>query len=180
MSVSKTLPIAAYSAVVRALFSLQAFDRKRKKPTKLVADESHLHTKTAIETLKRLAKAGLVGTTQTLRRAIWVVRKVTGKPSTPYKKDQYLYDAAIVQEPAQSDDKAKSLLGRTNLSELDVKRNMEERNFFNSIVKALAGAGHNGLPIYDIASGSYHWWLTTTSRTAAKRAIQKLTVQTTL
>jgi hypothetical protein len=96
MGVSKTSPMAAYSAVVRALFSLQAFDRKHKTPTKLVADESRLRTGAARETLKHLAKIGLVGTTQTLRRAIWVARKVTGTPSTSYKRDQYLSDAEHV------------------------------------------------------------------------------------
>lgn len=180
MSVNKTSFIAAYSAVVRALFSLQAFDRKRKKPTRLVADESHLSTRKTLEALKRLAMAGLVGTTQTLRRALWIVRKVTGKPSTRYKKDQYLCDASIVEKLAQSHDKARTLLGTTNLTELDVNRNRDERSFFNAIVKALTVAGHKGLPIYDIASGSYHWWLKTTSRTAASKVIQKLTGQTTL
>lgn len=179
MSVSRTIQMAALSAVVQALFSLHAFDRQDKKPTKLIADKSHLRTYTAREALKRLAKAGLVGTTQTVRRAIWIVRKVTGKPSTPYKKDQYLYDAAIVQKLAQSDDNARRLLGRTNLSELNIK-SKDERSFFNSIVESLLAAGHNGLPIYGIASGSFHWWLRNTSRTAANKVIQKLTGQTTL
>jgi hypothetical protein len=179
MSVSRTVQMTL-SAVVQALFSLHAFDRQRKKPTKLVADKGHLRTYTAREALKRLAEAGLVGSTQTVRRAIWIVRKVTGKPSTPYKKDQYLYDAAIVQKLARSDNSARRLLGRTNLSELDIKSNKDDRSFFNSIVKALLLAGHNGLPIYGIASGSFHWWLRNTSRTAANIVIQKLTGQTTL
>jgi hypothetical protein len=180
MGVIKTSPIAACSAIVGALFSLQAFDRKRKRQTKLVVDESHLSTRTALETLKLLAKAGLVGTTQTLGRALWIVRKVTGKPSTRYKKDQYLYDASIIQNLAQSDDKARTLLGRTTLTQFDVNRNKDERSLFNTIVKALTAAGEKGLPTYEIAGGSYHWWLTTTSRTAASKAIQKLTGQTTL
>jgi hypothetical protein len=180
MGVSKTSPNAAFSAVVWALFSLQAFDRKRKRPTKLVADESHLSTKKAIETLKFLAVAGIVGTTQTIRRAVWVVRKVTGMPSTRFKKAQFLNDASMIQRLAQSDVKARTLLGRTNLKGLDVNRNKVERSFFNAIVRALTAAGHKGLPMYDIASGSYHWWLRITSRTAASKAIQRLTGQTTL
>jgi hypothetical protein len=146
----------------------------------LVADESHLSTKKTIETLKLLVVAGIVGTSQTLRRAVWVVRKVTGIPSTPYRKAQYLNDASIIQKLAESDVRAKTLLGRTNLSGLDVNRNKVERSFFNAIVRALTAAGHEGLPIYDIASGSYHWWLRITSRAAANKAIQRLTGQTTL
>jgi hypothetical protein len=180
MSVNKTSPIAAFSAVVRALFSLQAFDRKHKAPTKLVADEGRLRTDTAREALKRLAKTGLVGTTRTLRRAVWVARKVTGEPSTSYRRDQYLIDAAHVQKLAQSDVNARELLGKINLSHLDVKRNKTDRHLFNTIVKALIAAGHKGLPIYDIVGGSFYWWLTTTSRSAANKAIQKLTGQTTL
>lgn len=180
MSVSKTSPMAAYSAVVRALFSLHAFGKKRRTPTKLVADESRLRTDTARELLKRLANTGLVGTTQALRRAIWVARKVSGEPSTSYKHDQYLYDAAHAQKLAQSDAKAKELLGKTDLTLLDVKNNKADRQFFNAIVKALIAAGHKGLPVYEIVSSSFYWWLTTTSRAAANKVIQKLTGQTML
>jgi hypothetical protein len=169
--------MAAYSAVVRVLFSLQAFDRKHKVPTKLVADEGRVRTDTAREALKRLAKTGLVGTTRTFRRAIWVARKVTGEPSTSYRRDQYLSDAVQVQKLAQSDVNARELLGKTNLSHLDVKRNKIDRRLFNTIVKALIEAGHKGLPIYDAVGGSFHWWLTTTSRSAANKAIEKLTGQ---
>jgi hypothetical protein len=42
MSVNRSVQMAALSAVVQALFILHAFDRQHKKPTKLVADKSHL------------------------------------------------------------------------------------------------------------------------------------------
>lgn len=180
MSVSKTSPTAAYSAVVSALFSLHAFDREHKVRTKSVADEGRLHTGTAREYLKRLAKEGLVRSTQTLRRAIWIARYVTGKRTTNYKKTQYLADAAIIQNLAQSNANAKALLGNTNLDQLDVKNNKVHRRLFNAIVKVLSQAGHKGLPTYNYAGGSFYWWLTTTSRTAANKVIQKLTGQTTL
>jgi hypothetical protein len=172
--------MATYSAVIRALFSLQAFGRKHMTPTKLVADEGRLHTNTAREALKRLAETELVGTTQTRHRAIWLARKVTGKPSTSYKTDEYLSDAANVQNLAQSDAAAKQLLGNTNLTHLDVKNNIAHRHLFNTVVRALIAAGHKGLPIYDIVGRSFYWWLTTTSRAAANRILQKLTGQTTL
>jgi hypothetical protein len=172
--------VATYSAVVGALFSLRAFGRKRRTPTKLVADESHLRTSIARETLKRLAMTGLVGTTQTLRRAIWIARRVTGKPSTSYRRDQYLSDAIHVQKLAQKDASVRELLGNTDLSRLDVKNNKTDRELFNEIVKALAAAGHKALPIYDTVGGSFYWWLTTTSRNVAYKVIQKITGQTTL
>jgi hypothetical protein len=181
MSVNKTSPMAAYLAVVQALFSLRAFGKKHKTPTKLVADESRLRTDKVRGLLKRLARAGIVGTTQTLQRAIWVARKVAGQPSTSYKRDQYLADAANVEKLALSDTKAKELLGKsTSLLHLDVKNHKTDRDRYNTIVKALIAAGHKELPTYDSASGSFYWWLTTTSRDAVGKAIQKLTGQTTL
>ncbi|MGD0175693.1 MAG: hypothetical protein ABSC50_02580 [Candidatus Bathyarchaeia archaeon] len=177
---SKRSPIAAYSAVVGALDSLQAFDRMRKKATKQIADTCHLPQARTREILKHLAKTGLVASTQTLRRAIWIARYVAGKRTTSYKKPQYLSDAANVQNLAQTDVAAKALLGTTNLSQLDVKNNEFHRGLFNAIVEALTNAGHKGLPTYDFAGGSLYWWLTTTSRAAAKKVIQKLTGQTTL
>jgi hypothetical protein len=175
------MKFATYHAVIQALFSLQAFDRKHRKPTKLIADEGHLRANAAREALKYLAsETGLVRTTRTLRRAIWISRKVTGEPSAPYRSDQYLHDALQVQKLARSVPGAKALLGNTDLAQLDVKNNEAHRDLFNAIVKALTVGGHKGLPTYDFSSGSFYWWLTTTSRVTAHRVIQRLTGQTTL
>jgi DNA-binding MarR family transcriptional regulator len=165
---------ATYRAVVNALFSLQAFDKLRKKPTKLVADTSNLQQETARSALKDLEKTGLIGKDPSApdRRAIWVARKVTGKRSTSYKATQYLYDAANVQHLAQSDANAKALLKNINLTQLNMKEKTH-RAIFNSVVKVLTQAGHKELPIYDFAARSFYWWLKTTSRKTADDVILK-------
>ena len=174
-------PTTFFLAVILALFSLQAFGRWHKVATKLVADESKLPATVVRECLKHLARyTGLVGTTRPIRRAIWISRKVIGEPSSRYDRGQYLQDAANVQKLAQSVGNARKLLGKTNLSQLEMENNIAHRYFFNSIVKALTKAGHKGLPTYGISGPTFHWWLRTTSLTAAKKVLQKLTGQTTL
>ena len=165
---------ATYSAVVNALFSLQAFGKLRMKPTKLVADTSRLEQEKAREALNSLEQTGLVGKYPSApnRRAIWIARKVTGKKSTSFKNAQYLSDAAYVQRLAQSDNNARALLGKTNLIQLNMK-DKTHRDLFNSVVKALTQAGHKGLPLYDLAARSFYWWLTTASRTTADKVIQQ-------
>jgi hypothetical protein len=144
------------------------------KPTKLVADAGHLEQDEAREALATLEQTGLVGKYPSApnRRALWVVRKVTGKKSTSFKMIEYLSDAANIQRLAQSDHKARSLLGKTNLVELNMKHETHRR-LFNSVVKALTQAGLKGLPTYDLAAGSFYWWLTTMSRTAANKIIEQ-------
>ncbi len=167
------LKYSAYSAVVRALFSLQAFGRLSKKTTKQVADEGHLRQDTAREALKNLEQTGLVGRSpRTPSRRVFLGRKVTGKRTTPYRHDQYLADAANVQRLAQSNTNAKARLGGINLYQLDM-RNKTNRSLFNAVVTALEQAGHKGMPTYDIVAGSFYWWLTTASRTAAHAVIRR-------
>jgi hypothetical protein len=48
------------------------------------------------------------------------------------------------------------------------------RVIFNSVVEALTKAGHKDLPIYDLAAGSFYWWLKTTSRKTAASIIQQV------
>lgn len=167
------LKYSAYSAVVRALFSLQAFGRPHKKTTKQVADEGRLHQDTAREALKDLEQTGLVGRSpRTPSRRIFLGRKVTGSMTTRYKHSQYLSDAARVQLLAQSNTNAKARLGGISLYQLDM-RNKTNRGLFNAVVRALEQAGHKGLPIYDIVGGSFYWWLTTASRAAAHAVIRR-------
>jgi len=162
-----------YSAVVRALFSLQAFGRLRKTTTKQVADEGHLRQDTARQVLKNLEQTGLVGRSpRTLSRGVFLGRKVNGKRTTRYRHGEYLSDAASVQRLAQSNTNAKARLGGINLYQLDL-RNKIDRSLFNTVVRALEQAGHKGLPTYDIVGGSFYWWLTTASRSAAHAVIRR-------
>jgi len=156
------------------MFSLRAFDRVRRKATKAIADASNLPQNTARDALKNLEQAGLVGKYPSAqqKRAIWVGRKVKGKRTTSYQHTQYLSDATHVQSLANTDANAKALLGQTNLAQLNMK-DKTHRKLFNSTIDALTQAGHIGLPTYDLVAGSFYWWLTTTSRSAAGKAIQQ-------
>ncbi len=167
------LHYSTYSAVVGALFSLQAFGRLRKKTTKQVADEGHLRQDTAREALKSLEQTGLVGRSpSTPSRRVFLGRKVTGKRTSAYRYSQYLLDAASVQRLARSNTDANAILRGINLCQLDM-RHKTERNLFNAVVRTLEVAGRKGLPTYDIVAGSFYWWITTTSRTAADAAIRR-------
>jgi hypothetical protein len=168
-----SLSYSIYSAVLQALFSLQAFGRFRKKTTKQVADEGHLRQDTAREALKGLEQAGLVGKyPSTPSRQVFLGRKVVGKRTTSYRHSEYASDAARVQRLAQSNVNASVRLRGISLSQLDM-RNKTHRSLFNAIVGALERAGHRGLPTYDIVGGSFYWWLTTTSRTVADKVIRQ-------
>ena len=168
-----TLNYSNYSAVVRALFSLQAFDRLRRKTTKQVADEGHLRQDTARQVLKNLEQTGLVGRSPRVpSRRVFLGRKVTGKRTTRYRHGQYLSDAASIQRLAQSNTNAKARLGGINLYQLDM-RNKTDSSLFNAIVRTLEQAGHKGLPTYGIVGGSFYWWLTTASRKAAHALIRR-------
>jgi len=168
-----SLNYSIYSAVLQALFSLQAFGKFRRKTTKQVADEGHLRQDAVREALKGLEQAGLVGKyPSTPSRLVFLGRRVVGKRTTSYRHSQYMSDAAHVQRLAQSNASANARLGRMSLSQLDM-RNKTHRSLFNTIVGALEQAGHRGLPTYDIVGGSFYWWLTTTSRTAADKVIRQ-------
>lgn len=164
---------SAYSAVIRALFSLQAFSRLSKKTTKQVADEGHLRPYTARKVLRNLEQTGLVGRSpRRLEKQAFLGRKVTGSMTTRYKHSQYLSDAARVQLLAQSNTNANARLGGISLYQLDM-RNKANRGLFNAVVRALEQAGHKGLPTYGIVGRSFYWWLTTASRTAARAVIRR-------
>lgn len=167
------LEYSAYSAVIGALFSLQAFGRLHKKTTKQVADEGRLRQDTAREALKDLEQTGLVGRSpRTPSGRVFLGRKVTGKMTTRYGHGQYLADATSVQYLAQSNTNAKAGLGGISLYQLDM-RNKTDRSLYNAVVRTLEQAGHKGLPTYDIVAGSFYWWLTTASRTAAHAVIRR-------
>jgi len=67
---------------------------------------------------------------------------------------------------------AMKALGSTDLTRLDV-RDKDARSFFNAIVRLLEQNGYTGLPIYDIAAGSFYWWLPAKSLKATRKAIRQ-------